>query len=170
MLFLSLEKHVSRILLIPLWVISVPHTGSLSIHTHSLLSQDTGCGSLFYSQDCQKDLSTSHVLLCAIGRPSVSFLGLPWIVHSRSTVRVSPSIILSGSRMFRQISNEFVVYFCIESLKKPSLWSTRVPTSMSNVSQLLWTVNTQFPCLRVAEGPESGPEWEIFHIWAWPPV
>jgi len=161
---------VSKLLLIPLWVITVPHNGSLSIHTHSLHSQGTGSGSLFCSQDCQKNLSTSHVLLCAIGRPSVSFLGLPWIVHPRSTVRVSPSIISSGSRMFRQISNEFVVHFSIESLKKPSLWSTRVPTSMSNVSQLLSTVITQFSCLRVTEVPESGQVWETFHIWAWPPV
>ena len=41
---------MSRILLISLWVITVPHNGSLSIHTHSLLSQGTGSGSLFCSQ------------------------------------------------------------------------------------------------------------------------
>jgi len=171
MLCIPLEKHVSKILRILLWVTSVPHTGSLSIHTQSLhFTQGTGCGLLFCSQDCQKDLSTSHVLLCAFGRPSLSLLGLPWIVHSRSTVRVSPSIILSGLRMFCQISIEFVVRFSIESLKKPSLWSTRVPTLMSNVSQLLSTVVSQFSYLRVMEVPVPGRVWQTFHIWAWPPI
>ena len=41
---------------------------------------------------------------------------------------------------------------------------------MSNASQLLSTVSTEFSCLRVTEVPESGQVWETFHIWGWPPV
>ena len=103
------------------------HTGSLSIHTQSLhFTQGTSCGSLFCSQDCQKDLSISHVLLYAFGKPSVSLLGLPWNVHSRSTVRVSPSIILSGLRMFRQILivSQFSYLRVIEVPVPGQLWQT----------------------------------------------
>jgi len=60
------------------YVTSVPHTGSSSMHTQ-LLHFPGGIhwGSFFCSQDCQKDLSTSHVLLCASGRPSLSLPELP---------------------------------------------------------------------------------------------
>ena len=170
MLLSDLEKHKSRVVLISTWSITVPHIGSWSTQTHSVPSQDTGSGLLFCSQDCQKDLSTSHVLLNIIGRPNVSIMGLPWIVHSKSTIRVSPFIILSGLRMFCQISYELVVRFDTESLKKPNLWSTWVPTWLSKVTQLLSTVNTQFSCSRVTDVSESSLIWETFHLWGWPPV
>jgi len=77
-------------------ITSVPHTGSSSMHTQLLHFPGGKCwGSLSCFQDCQKDLSTSHVLLCASGRPSLSLPELTWIVHSRSTIKASPSIIRS---------------------------------------------------------------------------
>jgi hypothetical protein len=54
-------------------------------------------------------------------------LELPWIVHSRSTVKASPSIISPGLRMLRQISIEFVMRLRAISPKKPSLCRTREP-------------------------------------------
>jgi len=108
--FVCTEKQVSNNLRNLLCVTSVPHTGSSSTQTHLLhFPGVTWWGSFFCCQDYQKDLSTSHVLLCASGRPSLSLPTLPWIVHSRSTIKASPSIIFSGLRMLRQISIEFVV-------------------------------------------------------------
>jgi len=111
-------------------------------------------------------LSTSHVSLCAAGKPSFSILGLPWIVHSRSTVKVSPSIILSGLRMLRQISIEFVVRLSAILLKKLSLWSTSEPMLMSNMNQLLSTIS----CLTVMEVPMPCRMRWTLHVWASLPV
>jgi len=97
-------------------------------------------GFIFLFQDCQKYLSTSNVFLDASGRPSLSLPKLPWIVHSRSTIKASPSIIFSGLRILRQISIEFVVRLRAISLEKPSRCSTREPKLVSNVNQLLSTV------------------------------
>ena len=122
-------------------VTSVPHTGSSSTHTQLLhFPGGTRWGSFFFSQDCQNDLSTSHVLLCASGRPSLSLPELPCLVHSRSTIKASPSIIFSGLRMLHQISVEFVVRLRAISLTKPSRCSTREPRLVSNVNQLLSTI------------------------------
>ena len=143
--FVCFEKQMSNSLRSLSWVTSVPHTSSSSTHTHSLhCPGGTSWGSLFCSQDCQKDLSISHVLLCASGSPSSLLLELPWIVHSRSTVKAYPSIIFPGLRMLRQISIEFVMRLRAISPKKPSLCSTMEPKLVSNMNQLLSTIIVLF--------------------------
>ena len=102
-------------------------------------------------------------MFCSVPLVSLVYRYLGFHGLSIPTVRVSPSIILSGLRMLRQISIEFVMRFGIASLKKPSLWSTRVPILMSNVSQLISTVVSQFSYLRVMEVPMPGRVWQTFH-------
>ena len=94
----------------------------------------------FGSQDCQKFLSTSHVLVCASGRSSLSFAEHLYIFHSRSTIRASPSIIFPGLRILRQISIQFVVRLWTMSRKKPRRCSDRGPWVVSHVNQLWSTV------------------------------
>jgi len=81
--FVCSEKQVSNNLRKLSCVTSVPHTGSCSTHTRLLHFPGGTCWGVFFcSQDCQKDLSTSHVLFCASGRPSLSLTEHPCIVHS----------------------------------------------------------------------------------------
>ena len=101
--------------------LSLPHTGSSFMHTHlPHFTVGIRLGSLFRTQDCQKDLSASHVLLYAAGRPSFSPSENPYIVHSSNIISASPSIIFSGLRLFRQTSYEVLVRLRAISPKKPS--------------------------------------------------
>jgi len=103
------------------------------------------------------------MVLCVSGSPSLSLLELPWIVHSRSTVKTSPSILFPGLRMLRQISIEFVMLLRAISLKKPSLCSTREHKLVSNVYQLLSTIITLFSNSIVIEVPMPFLMWLTLH-------
>ena len=99
--------HAEAAAPVPYW--TIPPERFIGLHHSLLVAKGTICGSLFCTQDCQKDWSTNHDVFSALNIPRSSLLELPWIVHSRRTIKISPSIILSELRMLRQILLEFPV-------------------------------------------------------------
>ena len=127
-------------------------------------------GSFSLTQDCPKDLSASHVLLCDAGRPKFFSPENPYIVHSSNTISASPFIIFSGLRMSRQTSYEFVVRLKAMSRKKPNRCKNNQPEFASNANQPSSTVISLFSNLIVTKVPVAILMLLTLHCWATPPV